>query len=160
MKSHLYILHISLVIVALCLLSCSADQSPEEEIVEFINDVQKQVEKKSISGLRKLISDGYSDNSGFAKSEILRIASGYFLRKKSISTVYTTTDVFIQGEGNIAELTVYAAVSDTQLEKDDVRLLQAEFHQFDIRVEKSTDWQLKSLKWQRSNSDDFSNAAD
>ncbi len=148
-----------LVAFTIVFLSSCTEKSPEEEIIEFIDNVAKHVENKSTGSLRKLIAEDYSDDNGFAKSEILRIAAGYFLRKQSINVLYKTEDIIINEEENYATITIYAAISDTELQKDDLRLLQAEFHKLVVRLKKDSDWQCTAIDWKPSNSDEFSSVA-
>ncbi len=149
-----------LVALTLVFLNSCAEKSPDEEIAEYIDTVAKHVENKSTGGLRKLIADDYLDDSGFSKSEILRIAAGYFLRKQSIHVLYKTEDIIINEEDKSAIIAIYAAISDTELQKDELRLLQAEFHKLVVRLKKDSDWICTAIDWKVSNSDEFSSVAD
>ncbi len=144
---------------SLVFLSSCAEKSPEEEITEYIYNVAKHVENKSTGSLRKLIADDYADDNGFSKSEILRIAAGYFLRKQSIHVLYKTEDIIINEEEKRATFTIYAAISETELQKDDLRIIQAEFHKLAVRLEKDSDWLCTAIDWKVSNSDEFSSVA-
>ncbi len=141
------------------LFTCSGTLPPEEEIVIYLDEAVRLVEKKSISGLRKQIADNYVDDSGMQKSDILRIASGYFLRNQTLNVTYSLKNLQITENDHLATMTVYAAVSETKLTSDDPRLLQAKFHRLDLRLEKQDEWLLKSIIWRTSNYDDFSKAA-
>ena len=149
-----------LVAFTLVFLGSCAEKSPEEEIAEYIYNVAKHVENKSTGSLRKLIADDYLDDNGFSKSEILRIAAGYFLRKQSIHVLYKTEDTIINEEEKSATITIYAAISDTELQKADLRLLQAEFHKLVVSLRKDSDWLCTAIDWKVSNSDEFSSVAD
>ena len=125
--------------------------------MDFLLDAQQHIEKKSVRGLRKLVSDSFKDDSGMVKSDILRIASGYFLQKQSIYVVYEIDDISISADGRESNVTLYAAVSGSSIAKDDPRLLQAEFHKLQLHLEERPEWQCVSIDWQASTSDAFFN---
>lgn len=156
-KNNILWCYLTIAVYSLAMLISCSEKTPEEEIMAFLTESKQLVEKKSMRGLRKLVSDRYRDNSGMAKSDILRIAAGYFMQKQSIYIVYEVDDISFSADGKSSDVTLYAAVSDSSLSKDDPRLLQAEFHRLQFHLEKTPEWQCTSLDWQSSTSDAFLN---
>lgn len=138
------------------LASCSSSPSPEEQIEEFISEVVKESESRDLRGLKKLISENYSDKNKRTRKEILQIAASHFIRNKNINILNRFESLIFSDDETTASLTVYAAISNFAIQEDDMKLLQADIHRFDIDLQKvSKRWLLSSAKWQRASIDDF-----
>lgn len=138
------------------LVSCSSVPNPEEQIEEYISEVVKQAESRDLRGLKKLISKNYSDKNKRTQKEVIQIAASHFIRNKNINILTRFDSIIFSNNETTASLTVYAAISNLEIQEDDMELLQAEIHRFDIVLQKvSKRWLLSSAKWQRASIDDF-----
>ncbi len=151
-----YVLSASLCIIITILLSCSNQLSPDEEIHAFIATAEKEVESRDFRELKKLISPNYNDKSNRSKKDVLRILAGYFLRNKNINILTRIDSINISNVDKSATLTVFVALSNSVIPKDNLRLLQAEIHRLDFELQKiSNSWLLYSATWHRASTDDF-----
>jgi len=129
--------------------------SPEEEIQEYIASVENQFENRQAGKLKKYISEEYLDDYGYTKKDVIRFAAGYILRRPIIHINTKITELEIFEDTNKALVQVDVAVSNKPLKENDIRLLQGEFHRLLIHLEKTKEWQLRSLKWQKAAVDEY-----
>ncbi len=150
----LYLTLLILILTLLC--SCSEQLSPEEEVILYITKVEEEAESRDLSGIKKLISKSYNDKNKRTRKEILQIAASYFLRNKNINILTKIDSIQFSPTYDSASAIVYVAISRIDLPEDDIRLLQAEMHKFDINLEKSSKgWLLKSTEWRQTTAEEF-----
>jgi hypothetical protein len=118
------------VLIALSLSSCQGPESKEEEIGRYIADAASAFQKKDTGDLKKLIAEDYRDGRNFARQDIVRILSGYFLRNPEVN-VLTSLESLQFSEENDALISIYVAVSRIPLEQDDLDLLGATFYKLE-----------------------------
>lgn len=156
MKSE-FILFLFFVGLALTLTSCGGETTPEEEIREYLESIEKHVEERNAGRLSRYIADGYSDRYSYTKKDLPRIVAGYLLRQQqSVFIHHHIVAMELNESGIKAEVTVDVAVSKEELAKDDIRLLQGDFHRFAATLGKEDDdWLLQTLVWQSLAADKF-----
>lgn len=146
---------ISLILISIVTVSCSSTISPDEEIKEYIHSIEKHFENRRAGKLKNLISKEYLDDYGYTKKDIIRFAAGYILRRPTIHVQTEIKELFFFEDTSKAQVAVRVAVTTEPLDKNDIRLVQGEFHNFLIHLERKKEWQLVSLRWQKATADEF-----
>lgn len=140
---------------AILVSSCHSEISPEDEIREYVASIEKHFENRQAGKLKGYISEEYFDDYGYTKKDVIRFAAGYVLRRPTIHIRTKISELVIFENNNKAQFKVDVAVSKKPLDDYDIRLLQGEFHRFLIQLEKTKEWQLLSLRWQKVTVDDY-----
>lgn len=135
-------------------LSSCTTKPPEEQIQAYLETAVKKAENKSASGLKKLILPTYEDKRGLNRQDLVRIAAGYFHRRLNVFVKIKTGGISLSENDKKAKVHVIAAVSSQPIDEE-LKLLQAKFHDFNLDLVFDGDWLLKSLEWKRATVDDF-----
>ena len=147
-----------LLLVGLFLLSGCGDDplTPEEEVRQYLDSFEVAVEERSLSEIKELIAEGYRDESGRVRREIVRIAAGYLLRNKSIHLLTQVDRIDILDEER-ARASLFVAMAGSPIASADYLLsLRADLHWFDIELQRQEEgWRLTSAKWRRAQTQDF-----
>ena len=146
---------ILILLFSVTLSSCNSNMSPEEEIKEYLTRVENHFEDRQATKLKKYISEEYLDDYGNTKSDVIRFAAGYILRRPTIYISSNIKEMIISENNNKARVKIDVAVSTTPLDNNDIRLTQGEFHRFIITLERTKGWQLHSLQWQKTTIDEY-----
>ncbi len=137
------------------IVSCNTSVSPEDRIKEYVGAVENHFEKRQASGLKKYISEGYRDDYGYTKKDLLRFAAGYILRRPIIHITSKAEEILILKDTKTAHVKIDVAVSSKPLTGTDIRLIQSEFHRFHLTLQRNKKWQLSSLQWQNITIDEY-----
>lgn len=142
-------------LISVCLLSCGENKSSEEDIREYFATIEKLMENGNAGRLKRYISDAYSDKYSHTRNDLPRIAAGYLLRNQSIYLRHHIVTMVLNENDTKANVTLDVVVSREPLSENDPRLLQGDFHRFEVILVNEGDWLLRSLIWQRLNASDF-----
>ncbi len=123
---------------------------------QFVVDGTAAVEARDVLKVNNLISEKYLDKDGRDYKQLLRLATGYFLRNKNIHVFTQIKDIHFPVV-NQAELQLYVAMAGSPVSSAEALLnLRADLFLFDfVLVRESDKWMLKSLQWQRANAESF-----
>ena len=138
------------------LAGCGEKLSPEDQVRQFVVAGTAAVEARDVLRINDLISEKYLDKDGRDHQQLLRLATGYFLRNKNIH-VFTQIKNIHFPVMNQAELQLYAAMAGSPVSGVEALLnLRADLYLFDFTLVREGDkWMLKSLQWQRASVENF-----
>lgn len=143
-------------LASLLFFGCSAEDSPEDQIRSFVKSAENAVEEKRIRDLRKMIDDGYSDEGGRNKKELINHIVYHTLRQQSVH-LFTAIDIIEISTPTSASVYLFAALTGRPV--DSVSILpdiQADIYKFQLHLSKNDNsWQLLSAQWQPASVDDF-----
>lgn len=143
-------------LVSLALSACSEKKSLEDEIRQFVSSAVTAAESREALTIRKLVSEGYMDQSGRDQRALTALAMGYFLRHKNIHLFTQISEIkFPQPEKSSVKL--YVAMTGSPVKGAQALLdIRADLYQFDLILKKeSGDWLLQKARWQRASVDEI-----
>jgi len=150
--------------LALCVLllslltACGGDESsPEEQIRRYIAEGETAAEGRELKRLRELIAETYTDQAKRTRRDLVRLLGGYFIRHKSIHLFTRIASLQIKAEKQ-AGVVLYVAMAGSPIsEAEQLLLLRADLHRFELELGKGEDdqWRLLSARWRRAIPDDF-----
>ena len=147
-----FVTHVILIfLITLALSACSEKKSPEDEVRQFVASAVIAAESREALTIRKLVSDGYMDQSGRDQRALTALAMGYFLRHKNIYLFTQVSEIkFPQPEKSSVKL--YVAMTGSPVKGAQALLdIRADLYQFDLMlIKESGDWLLQKARWQRA----------
>lgn len=147
---------LSLGFFALFITACSDDVTPESQVRSFIQTATEAAENRDALDLKELIAKDYSDDHGLNKTNLVRMAAGYFLRNRNIHllTRIHSIDFPIQ---NQAKVTVYVAMAGHPVSAiDSLTTLRAQLYRFDLQlIHREAKWLIRSAHWQQTSLQEF-----
>ena len=150
-----------LVLAAVCAVSllaaCGGPELPAEEQIRNLNsDAETAVEAKDVGTLKDFVSDDYTDERGYDKNALIRLAQLYLLRHKAVYVYTLTKSLVIIDESNAAAEILAALAGQPISSVDQLFDLRADLMQFEVGYEREGDeWRVRSLKWRHAAVDDF-----
>ena len=135
---------------------CDNNETPEDEVRQFIQAGTDAVEKRDISDVRDLIAENYSDARGNNRQMALRMLTGYFLGNKNIHVLIDIQHIHIPDDQH-AEVQLLAGMAG-QSASDFASLfdIRANVYKFDLRLVKDDDdWQLLNARWSVASREDL-----
>ncbi len=150
-----------LIIIIVFLSACDgfSKDTPEEQIMDFLNRAEFRVESRDVSATTALISYDYADLWGRDREAMRRLLTGYFLRHRSIHVLKKIENITVASESS-AQVLMYAGLAGTAAEhaeslsfrewRGDVIRLEA-----DLVRETDGQWRVLRLNWRQMNKDDL-----
>ncbi|WP_245795404.1 hypothetical protein [Thioalkalivibrio denitrificans] len=151
------ILVVLMVLAALLLSACGRELPPaEEQIRALVTEAREAAEARNLSALRALIADDYSDAQGRGKDDLVNILRLVFLRHQSVHLLTRVQDLRFP-EPDRAHLTVYVAMAGRPFPEQDIGLLRADLHRFDLTLRHAGGgkWQAVEIDWRRPDRGDL-----
>jgi hypothetical protein len=129
---------------------------PEEQIRALVTEAREAAEARDLSGLRGLIADDYRDARGRGKADLVNILRLVFLRHQSVHLLTRVHDVRFPEPGR-ASLTVYVAMAGRPFPEQDIGLVRADLHRFDVTLREAAGgrWQAVDIHWRRPDRSDW-----
>lgn len=140
----------------LTITGCDKDETPEDQVRQFIQSGSDAVEKRDISDVKDLIAKNYSDTHGNNRQTVVRILTGYFLRNKNIHLLINIQNIHLP-DNKHADVQLLAGMAG-QSASDLASLfdIRANVYKFDLRLVKDDDdWQLVNARWSVANREDL-----
>lgn len=138
--------------------SCSPDPgSPEEQLRALVRQAEEAAEEKSLSPIRRMISDDYSDEGGNDRQAIEGIIRYHFLRHDAVHLITRISDLAFPEPGR-AEIQIFAAMAGEPIPSADrIDPLRADFYRFELTLarEDKGEWKLVTARWGRAGVADF-----
>jgi hypothetical protein len=150
-------LAVLMVLPALLLAACTRElPPPEEQIRTLVTEAREAAEARDLSALRGLIADDYRDARGRDKADLVNILRLVFLRHQSVHLLTRVHDVRFPEPGR-ASLTVYVAMAGRPFPEQDIGLIRADLHRFDVTLRESGGgrWQAEDIHWRRPDRSDW-----
>ena len=138
-----------------CLLfmpACSDEpDSAEQQVRQFIEQAEQQIEQRNTSGLKELISENYRDNRNLDQKGILRLALGYFLGHQNIHLFTHIKEIHIT-KPEQAHVKLFAATTGQPVSSMDSFInIRAQLYLFELSLIKEDDeWQVNQARWRRA----------
>ena len=142
-------------LLAVSLAACSSD-TPEEQIKQYVAAGEEAVENRDVGDLRDLISEGYQDNLGRTRRDLVAIAARYILISKNIHILTRIDELRFPAEDR-AEFQLFAAMAGQNISDLDALLnMQADLYRFDLEVHREEgEWKLVRSDWRPAKAVDF-----
>ena len=143
-----------LMLVAAC---HSPPASPEEQVRAVIATAERAAEEKDVQTLKRLVADGYGDDEGNRKADVIRLLAYHLLRNESIHLLTRVRAVEFPSAERAAA-TVFVAMAGREI--PDVALLaqlRADIYRFDIDLVAAGRgaWILTRARWRPAEIDDL-----
>lgn len=147
----------------LMLSACTSDETltPEAQIKNWVNEVERGVEKKDIKAIRQLIVGTYkdkqnNDKQNNDKQKIISLFRYQFIKNHSIHLFTHIKEIKISDKTK-ATLGVLVIMTGKPMDSQKVHeRLKGDFYRFDIKLENEFDqWRAVSAQWKKSAADDF-----
>lgn len=140
----------------LLLAACGPDDSPEEQVRQYVAAGEAVVEARNPGDLKELISEKYQDDQGRTRRDIVAIAARYLYANKNIHVLTRIEGLTFPAPGQ-ARLTVYAALTGQNVSDLDALLnMQADLYRFDLELLLTEgEWQLLRADWRPAKGEDF-----
>ena len=139
-------------------LSCSPKAgTPEEQILTLLQQAESAAEEKDLSLLKKMVSEGYSDEAGNDRQAVLAMVRYLFLRYDAVHLLTRAGDVRFP-TATVAEVTVYAAMAGEPIPSaTDLSALRGDLYRFDLAFESDApaSWLLVRAGWRRARAKDL-----
>ena len=136
---------------------CSRDRTPpEEQVRALVAEAREAAEARDLSALRAMISDDYRDAQGREKSDLVNILRLIFLRQQSVHLLTRITDLEFP-EPERATLTVFVAMAGRPFPEQDIGLVRADVHRFDVTLRDAGGgrWRAQEVQWRRPDRGDL-----
>lgn len=136
--------------------ACGKDDTPEEQIRQYVESGEKAAEERDVGDIKKLISEKYADPHGRTRRDIVAIAARYFYSQKNIHILTRISELSFPDKEK-ATLQVYVAMTGQNVSDLDALLnMRADLYRFDIEiVREEKEWKLITADWRRARSEDF-----
>lgn len=132
-------------IVCLALTACGApDESPEQQIRDWIARGETAAENKDRGELLDMISPGYADARGNDRERIGDLLRAYFFRQNSIALLVDVDEITVNADtAALVNLTVGMAGTNAH-----ALGLRADAYNFEFELQKpDDDWLLIGARW-------------
>jgi hypothetical protein len=125
--------------------ACGGPQAgPEEQLTQWVSNVQQAAESKHRRELLDMISPAYADARGFDRDDIGARLGVYFLRQHSITLLTSIEEIRLYGD-SAAEVELTVAMAG---KNDSVFGFSADAYRFQLELQRDgDDWLLISARW-------------
>ena len=146
----------AVLLLALLFTACGRGDTPEEQVRKYVAAAEAAVEARNLGDLKGLIAEGYQDDQGRTRREIMAVAARYLLGNKNIHVLTRMQDLTFPARDQ-ARLAVYAALTGQNVSDLDTLLnMQADLYRFDVELRRiNGDWQLVRADWRPAKGEDF-----
>jgi hypothetical protein len=139
-------------------LGCGADETtPEDQVRRVLAALESAAQARDVGALKNQLSESYKDAQGNDRRAVLGMATGHFMRNKSVYVLTRIVAVEI-AEPGFASAEALVALAGTPI-RDAGALpeVHADLYRFDLRLrdERGT-WRVISAAWQPATLSDFS----
>lgn len=143
------VLIISFLSIALLLwLFLDSENSPEDQIRQYIETGVTAAENRSADDLADLIHDNYLDLRGINKAQLTRLLRLYFFRHKNIYLFTKLKEINFLSDKQ-AQVSLYVAMAGTVIsDLTTLSSLRAQIYEFELQLIKDEEWLLREAKWQ------------
>ena len=136
--------------------SCSNEETPEDQVKQFVSTGEETVEARNVLDVKKLISENYSDDKGRTRQDLVAVSARYILSNKNIH-VLTRIGELSFPSADRAILQLYVAMTGQNVSDLDALLnMQADLYLFDMElVLENDEWKLLKADWRPAKGEDF-----
>ena len=136
--------------------SCSNEETPEDQIKQFVATGEETVEARNVLGMKKLIFENYSDEKGRTRQDLVAVSARYILSNKNIHVLTRIGELNFPAEDR-AILQLYVAMTGQNVSDLDALLnMRADLYLFDMElIRENNEWKLLKADWRPAKSEDF-----
>jgi hypothetical protein len=121
--------------------------SREEQVKQFIDKGINAAEDRSHRDLGELIDEGYLDQKGLNKTQLIKLSKLYFFRHKNIF-LFTKIDEIDFVTENEAAVSLHVAMAGSTISSASALLnLRARIYRFELELVKKDGWLLRDASW-------------
>jgi hypothetical protein len=139
-------------------LGCGGDErSPEDQVRRVLAALEAAAEARDVGAMKEYLSEWYQDAQGNDRRTVLGLATGHFMRNKSVY-VFTRIGAVEIAEPGLARAEALVALAGTPIaDAGALPQVHADLYRFDVRLrdERGT-WRVISAAWQPATLSDFS----
>ena len=131
--------------------------SPEAQVRAVIATAERAAEEKDIKTLKRMVADGYRDDDGNQKADLVRLLAYHLLRNESIHLLTRVRTVEFPSAERGA-VTVFVAMAGREIAAADLLAqLHADLYRFDLDLVSAGAgaWTLSRARWRPAVIDDF-----
>ncbi|MBL8250825.1 MAG: hypothetical protein JNK31_04055 [Candidatus Competibacter sp.] len=143
--------------LALALLGCSRQSSPEAEIRETVAKAVAAAEARDVRDLRGMIADDYADRRGLDRKALENLLRLQVLRQQSLH-LFTRVRRIEFPEPDRARASVAAAMAGRPVADAGALVnLNADLYRFELELVRHgpNDWRVRGADWEPARLDDF-----
>ena len=146
----------ALLVCILFNVSCSNEETPEDQVKQFVATGEETVEARNVLGMKKLISEKYSDEKGRTRQDLVAVSARYILSNKNIHVLTRIGELNFPAEDR-AMLQLYVGMTGQNVSDLDALLnMQADLYLFDMELIRENDeWKLLKANWRPAKGEDF-----
>jgi hypothetical protein len=138
------------------LLGCASADTPEDQVRRVLAELEAAAQAKDVGAMGDHLSATYRDTQGNDRRGVLGLATGHFMRNKSVYIFSRIAEVEITEPG-IARAEALVALAGTPIQ--DARSLvdvRADLYRFDVRLrDEGGEWRVTAAAWQPATLSDF-----
>ena len=138
------------------IVSCGNQETPEDQVKQFVAAGEEAVEARNVLEVKKLISGKYSDAKGRTRQDLVAVSARYILSNKNIHVLTRIGELNFPSEDQ-AILQLYVAMTGQNVSDLDALLnMQSDLYLFDLElVREDKEWKLSKADWRRAKGEDF-----
>jgi hypothetical protein len=144
-------------LVSALALGCSGDaETPEDQVRRVIDALQAAAEARDVGAMKEQLSESYKDAQGNDRRTVLGMATGHFMRNKSVYVFSRIVAVEIAEPGLARAEALVALAGRPVKDLSALAQVRADLYRFDLRLrdERGT-WRVISAAWQPATLSDF-----
>ena len=146
----------AIVIFVFFIVSCSNEETPEDQVKQFVAAGEESVEARNVLDVKKLISENYNDEKGRTRQDLVAVSARYILSNKNIHVLTRIGELNFLSEDRVL-LQLYVAMTGQNVSNLDALLnMQADLYLFDMElVREKKEWKLLKADWRPAMGEDF-----
>ncbi|HTO05956.1 MAG TPA: hypothetical protein VMR86_02780 [Myxococcota bacterium] len=135
--------------------ACSAGDTPEAAVRRVLGELERAAEARDAGLIQPHLSESYRDSEGNDRRAVLALATGHFLRNRSIHLLTRVSELEV--EGAAAHTVVLVAMAGTPIaDASALHGVHADLYRFDLRLRNEDGhWRVTSAEWQPASAADF-----
>lgn len=144
-------------LLILLLAGCSSEETPEQRVRSYIDLIAESAEARKWRSFEDYVADGYGDDRGLSKKEVLAIVTRYILANQRIHIFKRVALVRIEDPQN-AHAVVYVAMAGQPVtDPEDLARVTADFYRFEIDLRAGEDGVFRTVRsdWKSVGPDQF-----
>jgi hypothetical protein len=133
-----------------------ASDTPEDRVRAVIAAIESAAVARDVGAIKSHLSETYKDAQGNDRRTVLGIATGHFMRNKSVYVFSRVREVEIPEPGFARAEAVVALAGTPIRDRDALPEVRADLYRFDVRLrEERGEWRVTSAAWQPATLSDF-----
>lgn len=146
----------TLVALALALGCGRGAETPEDQVRRVLAALEAAAEARDVGALKEHLSEAYKDAQGNDRRTVLGMATGHFMRNKSVYVFSRIAQVEIPDPGSARAEALVALAGTPIVDAGALPRVNADLYRFDVRLrDEDGTWRVISAAWQPATLSDF-----